>query len=190
MAWLRLSRRCFPVRRLILSASAWGGNPDSEAKYLNVFPEKNDGQTVYRLLVGDVPVDGFWSITVYNAEGRLEKNPLDAYSLNDITAVKGEDGTVAVQFGGCDGGIANCLPIVPGWNYMVRPYRPGPEVLDGIWTFPEAQPAKWMLQQGGRRNGRSTDQGAIPFLRISSCAWSVFTGSTPRWRSTPLVLLN
>lgn len=27
-----------PVRRLILSASAWGGNPDSEAKYLNVFP--------------------------------------------------------------------------------------------------------------------------------------------------------
>jgi hypothetical protein len=27
-----------PVRRLILSASAWGGNPDREAKYLNVNP--------------------------------------------------------------------------------------------------------------------------------------------------------
>jgi hypothetical protein len=57
-----------PVRRLILSASAWGGNPDTEAKYLNVDPSRNDGKTVYRLTVrGAVPVDGFWSITVYGA---------------------------------------------------------------------------------------------------------------------------
>jgi hypothetical protein len=25
-----------------------------------------------------------------------------------------------------------------GWNYIVRLYRPRPEVLDGSWTFPEA----------------------------------------------------
>jgi hypothetical protein len=28
-----------------------------------------------------------------------------------------------------------------GWNYMVRLYRPRPEILDGTWKFPEAQPA-------------------------------------------------
>ena len=42
--------------------------------YLNVTPAKNDGTTVYRLTVKDVPVDGFWSISVYNAEGYFEKN--------------------------------------------------------------------------------------------------------------------
>lgn len=131
-----------PVRRLILSASAWGGNPDSEAKYLNVYPSRNDGKTVYRLTVkGDVPVDSFWSITVYDGEGRFQKNQYDAYSLNNITAKKSTDGSVAVQFGGCDGKIANCLPTMPGWNYMVRLYRPRTEILNGTWKFPEAQPA-------------------------------------------------
>ncbi len=130
-----------PVRRLILSASAWGGDPDSEAKYLNVTPSKNDGKAVYKLIVpSDVPVDGFWSITVYDAEGRFQKNKYDAYSLNTLTAKKSADGSVAVQFGGCDGKIPNCLPTVPGWNYMVRFYRPRKEILDGTWKFPEAQP--------------------------------------------------
>ena len=31
---------------------------------------------------------------------------------------------VAVQFGGCDGKIQNCLPIMTGWDYLVRLYRP------------------------------------------------------------------
>ena len=32
----------------------------------------------------------------------------------------------------------NMLPITPGWNYLVRLYRPRAEVLDGTWKFPEA----------------------------------------------------
>jgi hypothetical protein len=63
-----------------------------------------------------------------------------AYSLNNITAEKAADGSVAVQFGGCDGKTANCLPTMPGWNYMVRLYRPQAAVLNGSWTFPEARP--------------------------------------------------
>ncbi|WP_114239932.1 DUF1214 domain-containing protein [Dyella sp. C9] len=109
--------------------------------YLNVVPSKNDGKTIYKLTAKDVPVDGFWSISLYNAKGYFEKNPYSAYALNNITAKKDPDGTVTVQFGGCDGKIPNCLPIMPGWNYMVRLYRPRPEVLSGSWKFPEARPA-------------------------------------------------
>ena len=42
--------------------------------------------TIYKLNVKDVPVDGFWSVSLYNAEGYYEKNPYNAYSLNNITA--------------------------------------------------------------------------------------------------------
>jgi hypothetical protein len=132
-----------PVRYLIASASAWGGNPDKDAIYLNVTPSKNDGTTKYTLQLGrDVPVDGFWSISLYDAKGYYEKNPYNSYSVNNITAQKGAEGSVTVQFGGCDGKIPNCLPIMNGWNYMVRLYRPRAEILSGKWKFPEAQPAQ------------------------------------------------
>jgi hypothetical protein len=130
-----------PVRHLIGTAFAFGGNPEKDALYLNVTPSSNDGTTIYRLTVKNVPVDAFWSISVYNDKGYFQKNAFGAYTLNNTTAKKEADGTVAVQFGGCDGKIPNCLPIMPGWNYMVRLYRPRAEILDGSWTFPEAQPA-------------------------------------------------
>jgi len=129
-----------PVRRILGAAAAWGGNPDKDAIYLNVTPEKNDGTTVYSLTVKDVPVDGFWSISVYNDKGYFEKNNYNAYSVNNVTAKKNVDGSITIQFGGCDGKAPNCLPIVSGWNYMVRLYRPRPEILSGKWTFPEAHP--------------------------------------------------
>ena len=129
-----------PVRHLIGSANAWGGNPQKDALYLTVVPQKNDGSAVHRLTVGEVPVDGFWSVTVYNEDGYLAKNPQDAYSFNNVTAHRDPDGSTTIQFGGCDGSAANCLPITPGWNYTVRLYRPQQEILDGSWVFPEAQP--------------------------------------------------
>jgi hypothetical protein len=128
-----------PIRHLIVTATGWGLNPDEDALYLNVTPSKNDGVTVYKLTVKDVPVDGFWSISLYDAKGYFVPNKFNAYTLNNITAKKSADGTVVIQFGGCDGQIANCLPTMPGWNYIVRLYRPRPEVLDGSWKFPQAQ---------------------------------------------------
>ncbi len=141
------SRRMFgtkdqvdPVRHLIGSALAWGGLPEKDAFYFILTPGKNDGATIHRLNVKDVPVDGFWSVSVYNAEGYFQPNEYNAYSLNNITARKDADDSVTIQFGGCDGKIANCLPILPRWNYTVRLYRPRAEILDGKWTFPQAQP--------------------------------------------------
>lgn len=127
-----------PIRHLIGTATGWGGNPDKDAIYLNVTPTRNDGKTIYHLSVKDVPVDAFWSISVYNAKGYFEKNPLNAYALNNITAKKGADGSITVQFGGCDGKVPNCLPIVPGWNYTVRLYRPRQDIVTGAWKFPAA----------------------------------------------------
>lgn len=130
-----------PVRHLIGTAAAWGGNPDKDAVYLNITPEKNDGATVYKLNVpAKVPVNAFWSVIVYNAEGHLQKNQYNSYSVSSITAKKDADGSVLIQFGGCNGKIPNCIPTMKGWNYMVRLYRPRDEVLNGKWKFPEAKP--------------------------------------------------
>jgi len=128
-----------PVRFLIGSAYAWGGNPSRDALYLNVVPDANDGKTVHRLRVKDVPVDGFWSISVYNAQGYYVANDRNSYSINNVTAKPDADGGVTIQFGGCGDDVANCIPIMPGWNYMVRLYRPRQEILDGRWTFPRAE---------------------------------------------------
>ncbi|WP_166307166.1 DUF1254 domain-containing protein [Bradyrhizobium sp. 2S1] len=130
-----------PIRHLIGTALGWGGNPDKDATYLNITPAKNDGTTVYKLKVKDVPVDGFWSVSVYNEQGYYEKNSDNAYTLNNLTARRSDDGAIAIQFGGCDGKIVNCLPITKGWNYTVRLYRPRAEILNGKWKFPEPQPA-------------------------------------------------
>ncbi len=129
-----------PVRHLIGSAMLWGGYPEKDALYLPITPARNDGSTIHKLTVGDVPVDAFWSVTVYNGEGYLQPNQDNAYSVNSITAKKSPDGAVTIQFGGCDGKIQNCLPIAQGWNYTVRLFRPRAEILGGTWTFPLAQP--------------------------------------------------
>lgn len=130
-----------PVRRIAASASGWGLNPDKDAIYLNVYPKRNDGTTPHRLDVRDVPVDAFWSVSVYNADGYYQANPLNAYSINSVTAKKSNDGSIRIQFGNCSANTPNCLPIMPGWNYMVRLYRPRNAILSGEWKFPEAVPA-------------------------------------------------
>ena len=131
-----------PIKHLIGTATGWGGNPPEAAKYFNVVPAANDGVTVHKIAVKDVPVDGFWSVTVYNSKGYLEKNDQDAYSFNNVTAKPEAGGVYHLQFGGCDGSVPNCLPILAGWNYVVRLYRPRKEVLNGSWKFPPAVPVR------------------------------------------------
>ena len=58
--------------------SGWGGNPAEAAQYVIGYPNANDGRTVYKVTVKDVPVDGFWSISVYDKERHFEKNDLGA----------------------------------------------------------------------------------------------------------------
>ena len=129
-----------PLGHLVGTAAGWGGNPAKDAVYLLKGVARNDGVTPYVLNVGAVPVDGFWSITVYNEKGYYEA-PETAISVNNVTAKKNKDGTTTVHFGG-DPKAANFLRIMPGWNYTVRLYRPRAEILDGTWKFPEPTAAK------------------------------------------------
>ncbi|HTO00699.1 MAG TPA: DUF1214 domain-containing protein, partial [Microthrixaceae bacterium] len=78
----------------------------------------------------------FWSVSLYNADGFFQENDRASYSVNSITALRNEDGTTTVNFGDCGDERPNCLPIMDGWNYLVRLYQPQAEILDGTWNFP------------------------------------------------------
>jgi len=69
------------VRHLIATASGWGLNPDKDAVYLDITPHQNNGLGIFKLTVpGDVPVNGFWSISVYDEQGHYVKNEFKTIS--------------------------------------------------------------------------------------------------------------
>jgi hypothetical protein len=123
-----------PVRHLLGTAAGWGGLPESEAFYSIETEPRPVGRFTFTLK--DVPVDGFWSVSIYNRDGFFEENRFDAYSLNNITAVPEKDGTVILNLAPDGEGLTNHLYIMDGWNYALRLYRPRPEVLDGTWPPP------------------------------------------------------
>jgi hypothetical protein len=127
-----------PIHHLLGTAFGWGGLPEEEAVYVNVEPDLPVGS--YRIEVGEVPVDAFWSISVYNADGYFEVNPMGTYSVNSVTAKRNADGTVTVHLGPGTSDLPNFVPITDGWNYIVRLYRPRPEVRDGSFVFPGVVP--------------------------------------------------
>ena len=95
-------------------------------------------------------------------KGYFEPNALNAYTLNNITAKKASDGSIDVRFGNCDASSANCLPIMPGWNYLVRLYRPRPGVLDGDVDFPRStagSKARCMIRGGWAPPARGSAPG-------------------------------
>jgi hypothetical protein len=123
-----------PVMQLLAAAYGFGTLPESASYLVNVQPNLPADQA-YTITVGDVPVDGFWSVAVYNKDGYFEENPYGAYGVNDRTAVRNDDGSITIHLGG-NPDQDNFIPIVDGWNYVVRLYRPRAEILTGEWVFP------------------------------------------------------
>ena len=64
-----------PIRHLIGTAAAWGGNADKDATYLNFTPAGNDGSTVYKLSVKDVPVDASGPLASITPPDILRRTP-------------------------------------------------------------------------------------------------------------------
>jgi len=125
-----------PIHHMMGAAVGWGGLPREDALYTVVYPPKNDGKTAYTLTLKDVPVDAFWSVTLYDADGWMPINEYNAYAFNSVTSKRNDDGSVTIHFGG-DSKQPNYFPLVKDWNYQLRQYRPRKEVLEGKWKVPE-----------------------------------------------------
>lgn len=124
----------------LIGMAGWAGQPAKTAAAFVDAVDRNDGETPHAVTLRDVPVDAFWSITVYDAEGYLAPNDLGRNSYNNTSATPNADGSTTIHFGDCEDGRINCIPITAGWNYTVRLYEPRAEILDGSWTFPAIEP--------------------------------------------------
>ncbi len=129
-----------PMVHRIATAYGWGGSPREAAIYERGAPQGGNQDKPHTITIRDVPVDGFWSVTVYNAQGYFDKNEYDAYAVSDRNATKNADGSITIHFGG-DPSQANFLPIAKGWNYVFRLFRPRQAALDKKWKFPPLEPA-------------------------------------------------
>ena len=127
------------VRHLLGTAIGFGGLPEYEAYYLNIEPNLPVG--AYEITVKDVPVDAFWSISLYNKDGYFQENDYNSYSVNNVTGTPNKDGSFTVHFGG-DPKSLNYLHIMEGWNYAVRLYQPRKEIIEGKWIFPSVKPVQ------------------------------------------------
>jgi hypothetical protein len=128
-----------PVRHLIGTATHWDRCPPRHIAYLLNVPRDNDGRTLHRLSVGHVPVDGFWSLSVYDANGHFFGDGHTARTVNSLTARRNGDDFITVHFGEGESSLVNRLQIGRGWRYLVRLYRPRAEILGGKWKFPEVE---------------------------------------------------
>ncbi|MEU2257860.1 DUF1254 domain-containing protein [Nocardia xishanensis] len=93
------------------------------------------------------PVDAFWSITAYGADGFLVPNPANIYSVgHQEPVVPGPDGAVELAIQHRNPGPAvpqhNWLPIPAEGEFslIMRLYAPRPEAIDGRWQVPAVTP--------------------------------------------------
>merc|ERR1719247_774991 len=114
------------------TAVGWGGFTPEEAVYLFTYPSSDAAHT---LTLKDVPVNAFWSITVYDKDGFPQG---DVYNINSAFATPSADGSVTIHFGG-DREAPNYMDIFEGWTYTLRMYQPTEEYFNGSWTQPELQ---------------------------------------------------
>ena len=128
-----------PIKHLIFAAVGWGGMPNKNTIGDLGSVAKNDGSPHVLNVTKDVPVRAFWSVIVYDANGFIPENDLGLYSYKNVTAKPNADGSITIHFGG-DQDQTNYIPITAGWNYGIRMYEPGEEILDGSWIFPKIVP--------------------------------------------------
>lgn len=127
--------------------------PESEAMYFHALFEPNSTERlsgankyVWRVPPGGVPVDAFWSLTMYQPEedGRyfFTANPINRYSIGDRTPglVKNADGSIdiLIQREKPEGPMAaNWLPAPPGpLRLALRAYLPKAELRERRWKVP------------------------------------------------------
>jgi hypothetical protein len=141
------------LQRALIAAIGLGANLPQDAVYPTSegSPDgiKYSGANKYVLRFAKdktPPVNGFWSLTMYNSEYFFVANPLNRYSLSPRNALKAnEDGSVDLYIQNESPGKDkenNWLP-APREDFilMLRMYWPKEAVLDGTWAPPPVKKA-------------------------------------------------
>ncbi|HEX3724765.1 MAG TPA: DUF1254 domain-containing protein [Pirellulales bacterium] len=139
----------FLTRGAVQSMLGILANDPEEAVYLNTATDEEgnplDGAHRYiiRFAAGELPkVKAFWSVTLYDAQHNLARNPISRYSIGDRSPglQRDEDGglTIYVQNTPPEPGKeSNWLPAPTGaFNLMLRCYLPSEEILEQRWSPP------------------------------------------------------
>ncbi len=139
------------VQRALVTAIGLGANRPQDAVYpTSTGPDvaaKYTGEKKYvmRFEKGHLPpVDGFWSLTMYDAAYFFVDNPLNRYTLSQRNKLKtNKDGSVDLYIQNESPGKdkeSNWLPAPKGeFILMMRLYWPketAPSLLDGSWKIP------------------------------------------------------
>jgi hypothetical protein len=143
--------------RAAVAVGGLGALPREEAMYMRAAGDGGDGlfrgDGLYRLrLPAAPPVDGFWSLTMYEAtaDGQffLTPNVLARYAIGDRTRGlrRDVDGALDLWIGRGDPGgerRANWLPAPASGPFalVLRAYLPQRPLLDGSYRLPPAPPA-------------------------------------------------
>jgi len=109
-----------PMMHLYGTAIGWGLLPDAQAQYLGSPKFANDGCYMASYSAPPFNTPGFFSITIYDADGWIYT---EDGILNEFNMSLNDDGSFDIYFGEC-GDVDNNLPTVDGWNYILRIYEP------------------------------------------------------------------
>jgi hypothetical protein len=143
------------VNRTAVAVSNIYVNVPPEAKY---FYSDNDsagvqldGRNLYAVTFSKgqlPPVDGFWSLTLYNDQHLFNPNPLKRYSLGtkNKTLQNNADGSLTLYAGAKSPGKekeSNWLPAPEGtFSLYIRGYWAEKAMLDGTWKPPTVEKLK------------------------------------------------
>ncbi len=136
------------LQRALITAIGLGANRPQDAIYPTSEMDANgtpyDGANKYVIHFGKgkfPPVNGFWSLTMYDAEYFFVANPLNRYTLSSRSKFKtNKDGSVDLFIQNTSPGKdkeANWLPAPAGpFKMMFRFYWPKEVIIDGTWKLP------------------------------------------------------
>jgi len=144
------------VQRALITAIGLGANRPQDAVYPTSETDADgkpyDGKSKYvmHFAKGEMPpVNGFWSLTMYNGEFFFTPNALNRYTVSSRSKFKeNADGSVDVYLQHENPGAekeANWLPAPEGrFIPMLRLYWPKetpPSIIDGTWKIPAVKKA-------------------------------------------------
>lgn len=137
------------LKRAIVAMAGLGANQPEDAIYpLNVADANGQPVTAenrYVLHFGKEelpPVDAFWSLTMYDAEGYQVANPINRFAIGDRDALNvNADGSLDIYVQNENPGPdkeSNWLPAPTSGalGLTLRLYAPKPQALDGRWNPP------------------------------------------------------